>query len=282
MNPENHSILINHDTCDTCRKCVQVCPAGILVQEKKKEPIGVEHMENCIVCGHCADACPTGSLQHSAFPPETIHPIDYSRMPTPEQVMLLIKSRRSNRALSSKAVPQEKLEQIIEAARYAPTASNRQQVSCTVITDPDTLRHIGDFTINVFDGAARKLMNPVVKCLFRPFLRQAYQYLPTLQRLKQRHEDGYDPILRKATALILFHTPASCHFGCEDSNLAYQNASLMAQSLGVAQIYMGYVIRAIEKDRNGTFSRITGTDEKIHAIMALGIPLFRYLNYTER
>ena len=203
-------------------------------------------------------------------------------MPTPEQVMLLIKSRRSNRALSSKAVPPEKLEQIIEAARYAPTASNRQQVSCTVITDPDTLRQIGDFTIGVFDAAAKKLMNPIVKFLFRPFLRQAYQYLPTLQRLKQLHEDGYDPILRKATALILFHTPASCHFGREDANLAYQNASLMAQSLGVAQIYMGYVIRAIEKDRNGTFSRITGTDEKIHAIMALGIPLFRYLNYTER
>ena len=76
MKPENHSILIRHETCDTCRKCVQVCPAGILVQERKKEPIGVEHLENCIVCGHCADACPTGSLQHSAFPPETIHPSD--------------------------------------------------------------------------------------------------------------------------------------------------------------------------------------------------------------
>ena len=151
-----------------------------------------------------------------------------------------------------------------------------------MITDPDTLRQIGDFTIGVFDAAAKKLMNPIVKFLFRPFLKQAYQYLPTLQRLKQRHEDGYDPILRKATALILFHTPASCHFGCEDANLAYQNASLMAQSLGISQIYMGYVIRAIEQDRHGEFSRMTGVNEKIHAIMALGVPSFQYPRYTER
>lgn len=52
MKPENRSIAINHDTCDTGRKCIQVCPAGIFVQEKK-EPIGVAHPENCIVCGHC-------------------------------------------------------------------------------------------------------------------------------------------------------------------------------------------------------------------------------------
>ena len=282
MKIQTPSIVINHDTCDTCRKCVQVCPAGILVQERKKEPVGVQHMENCIVCGHCVDACQTGSLHHSAFPQEKIHPIDHSLMPSPEQVMLLIKSRRSNRALSHKMVPQEKLERIIEAARYAPTASNRQQVSCTVITDPGKLRQISDFTIDVFDRAAKTLMNPFVKSLFKPFLRQAYQYLPALQRLKEQHLAGNDPILRKATALILFHTPESCHFGCEDSNLAYQNASLMAQSLGVSQIYMGYVIRAIQQDRNGTFSRITGVEEKIHAIMALGMPLFQYPRFTER
>lgn len=282
MKPENHSIVIHHDTCDTCRKCVLVCPAGILVQERKKEPISVTHMENCIACGHCVDACQTGSLHHSAFPPEKMHSIDYSLMPSPEQVMLLIKSRRSNRALISKPIPPETLEKIIEAARYAPTASNRQQVSCTVITDPGKLRQVADFTIGVFDSAAKKLMNPVVKCLFKPFLRQAYHYLPTLQRLKEQHLAGNDPILRKATALILFHTPASCHFGCEDANLAYQNASLMAQSLGVSQIYMGYVIRAMQQDKRNTLSRIVGTEEKIHAIMALGIPSFHYPRYTER
>lgn len=282
MKADNISITIEHDTCDRCRKCVQVCPAAILTQEKKKEAIRIEHTENCILCGHCADACPTGSLRHSAFPPERLHPIDYSRMPTPEQLMLLIKARRSNRALSSRAVPADKLGLILEAAGYAPTASNRQQVSCTVITDPDKLREIADFTIGTFDAAARKLENPIVKCLLKPFLRKAYQYLPTLTRLKEQDQAGKDPILRKATCLILFHTPASASFGSEDANLAYQNASLMAQSLGVSQIYMGYVMRAIGNDRKGSFSRITGVDGKIRAIMALGMPLFRYPRYAER
>ena len=63
MKPENHSILIRHETCDTCRKCVQVCPAGILVQERKKEPIGVEHLENCIVCGPVSYTHLTGLVE---------------------------------------------------------------------------------------------------------------------------------------------------------------------------------------------------------------------------
>lgn len=203
-------------------------------------------------------------------------------MPSPEDLMRLIKARRSNRALSSRPVSQEKQEQILEAARYAPTASNRQQVSCTVISDPQRLRQIADFTMGTFDAAARKLNNPLVKYLFRPLLGKAYQFLPTLEHLKEQHKAGKDPILRKATTLILFHTPESVTFGSEDANLAYQNASLMAQSLGVSQIYMGYIMRAIANDRTGSFARITGVNEKIRAIMALGMPLFQYPQYTER
>lgn len=92
-------------------------------------------------------------------------------MPTPEQVMLLIRARRSSRALTSRPVPRDKLEKIMEAARYAPTASSRRQVLTTVTNDPEKLRQIGEHTIGLFDSAAKKWMNPFTR-LFKPFPRE--------------------------------------------------------------------------------------------------------------
>lgn len=101
-----------------------------------------------------------------------------------------------------------------------------------------------------------------------------------LLRLKEQHRVSHDPMLHKVTALLFFHTPPSCRFGCEDASLANQNASLMAQSPGVSQIVMGDIIRTIRND--GVFPQITGIDGKIQAIMAPGIPAFHYPKYTDR
>lgn len=157
------NVQINIDTasCIRCGKCVKVCPAWIMTQAKPGDPIGLRNIDSCIVCGHCAAVCPTGSVRHSSFPPDKIHPIDRNGLPSPEQVLLLCKARRSNRALSDRPVPQEAIDRILEAAHRAPTASNRQEVSFTVITDPAILDKIIRFTLDTFAGIARKLGKPV-------------------------------------------------------------------------------------------------------------------------
>ena len=95
-------------------------------------------------------------------------------------------------------------------------------------------------------------------------------------------DKGNDLILRGATAVILIHTPSESRFGCQDANLAYQNGSLMAESLGVAQFYTGFVCSAVEQDRNRRLAKMLGISGKIRAGMALGIPAFRYPNYIDR
>ncbi len=278
----NRTIKIEKESCIKCGKCAQVCPSGIMVKDQSSKEINLIHPEHCIGCGHCVDVCPSDSVIHSDFPAEHVHPIDYSQMPNPEQVMLLIKSRRSNRTITSKPVPQELLEQIVEAARYAPTATNSRQISFTLITEPEKLLQISNYTIGVFNSLAKLLLNPVVKLLLKPFMQDTYKYVPMFESLKQEHAEGKDPILRKATALLIIHTPKSNRFGCEDANLAYQNASLMAQSLGVSQVYMGFVLTAIKQDSKNMFNSITGVDGKVQAIMALGMPAFKYPKYVDR
>lgn len=275
-------VNIDQNSCIKCGKCVRVCPSNIFTQEETGSSIGLVHTESCITCGHCVDVCPTDSVLHSDFPQEKVHTIDYEKMPTPEQLMLLIKSRRSNRTITSKPVPREMLEQIVEAGHCAPTATNAQTVSFTIVTDPAKLLQVSEYTIGIFDKLAKLLLNPIVKCILKPFMKEVYGYVPVFGRLKRDHSEGKDPILRKATALLIIHTPKSNRFGSEDANLAYQNASLMAQSLGVSQVYMGFVLTAIKQEGKETLARTLGIDGKIQAIMALGMPAFKYSKYADR
>ena len=48
-----------------------------------------------------------------------------------------IRARRSVRAYQDKPIEQEKLDRILEAARLAPSASNRQEWRFVVVRDPD-------------------------------------------------------------------------------------------------------------------------------------------------
>ena len=241
----NVSLRIDATRCVHCGKCAWVCPSEILRQEVKGGEIQVHHPEECIACGHCVAVCAAEAIQHSSFPAGSTHPIDYDHLPSPAQLLALMQARRSNRALTNRPVPHEALARIVEAATLAPTATNARLLSFTVVTDPQKLRAVADFTIQVFDRLANLLLNPVVKCLVKPFQPELYEkYAPMFVSLKEAYAKGEDPILRKATALLVIHSPTSNSFGAGEANLAS--------------------------------ARLLGIDGEVFALMGLGMPAFRY------
>ena len=252
----NVPLHIDHERCIRCGRCVMVCPTKIFAQEKPGSPIEV-HNNRCIACGHCVAVCPTDSIIHADFPDGTVHPADRKALPTPEQFLQLCRIRRSNRAFyTNKPVPEEYLQQILEAAHYAPTATNLQEVEFTVVTDPEHLQLIRNFTLKTYASTIRMLKFPVLKPLVKPFRPELYKsVIPCLEQLIHADAAGKDLILRNAPAVILIHTPIKSRFGSQDSNLAYQNASLMAETLGVTQFYTGYVCAAVQLDKRNRLAR---------------------------
>ncbi len=63
-------------------------------------------------------------------------------------IMEAIKKRRSIRKYQDKPIPKDILENLIDAARFAPTARNVQPWEFIVIGKSDTLKKIGDLAEN--------------------------------------------------------------------------------------------------------------------------------------
>lgn len=276
------TINIENESCIKCGKCVKVCPAYILTQEDPRAEIDLKNVHTCIACGHCVAVCPTDSVIHSEFPQQKVHTLNRDILPTPEQVMELCKARRSNRAFLPSAVPEEYLHQIVNAAHLAPTAGNGQEVSFTLVTNPDLLKQISDITIEVFEATVKKISNPLVKPFLNLISPRAKDAIPKLSAVINKQRSGTDAILRGAKAVLLIHTPSSGNFGRQDANLAYQNASLMAESLGVSQFYTGYVCISIDMDKKRKLAKLLNIEGNIHAGMALSMPAFKFPKYIDR
>jgi len=73
----------------------------------------------------------------------------------------LILSRRSIRRYENKDIPEEVLQQILEAGRQAPSAANRQPIRFVIVKDQDILKNLCD---NVITRFVKKAPVAIVGC----------------------------------------------------------------------------------------------------------------------
>ncbi|MBL7201730.1 MAG: nitroreductase family protein [Anaerolineae bacterium] len=63
-------------------------------------------------------------------------------LPSPAATLALLKGRRSIRAYKPDPIPEEVVEQLLEAGRWAPSASNRQPWAFVVVRDREILQQV--------------------------------------------------------------------------------------------------------------------------------------------
>lgn len=270
-------ININKSKCIKCNACVEVCPAFVF--ERAGGAVVVGEVDNCISCGHCVAICPEEAIAHSNFGEGKVHYVGEVNVDSNE-LLNLIKLRRSNRTFTDKPIPQESLDMIIEAAFRAPTASNLQGLKFLLVQDQEVLDKVIDATLDHFRGLLKLVDNPIVRPIATRLSPSIGKYLKSFKRLIAEREKGNDEILRGGKALLIIYTDKSVRFGTEDANLAYQNGSLMAESLGVAQVYTGFVCNVARSSNK--INKILGIEGKIQAGMALGMPKRKFSKYIDK
>ena len=287
-----YEITIDTDVCKKDGLCAQVCPKGIFVQREKLAIPELVDEEDCIACGHCVAICRQSAINHSEFQPTAIRAFQFKQMPTTEQVMKLLKTRRSIRAFRDKPLAKETIERIIDGARFAPSGHNSQSTEYLVVQDRDLLNQVSATVIEYLKFEISRFTNPLFRALAllagREKAESGLHEIPGFKRMIQMFEAGTDPILHGAPVLLAFHARRTIGFADINAQLALQNASIVAHSLGIGHFYTGWVLSPCRAPMARAWNRripdLLGIpqDNNLYGALALGYPIPKFKNMIER
>jgi len=280
-------IRIDTDLCKKDGLCAMTCMRSIFLQEEKNTIPKIVDQEHCYGCGQCLAICPQGAIIHSDIPKESVTPVNSENLPDYDQVMELIRSRRSRRSFKKKRVEKEVIEMILEAARYAPSGHNEQTTEFIVIQNEKLLREVGTLTAKGLLKLVGYTGTAIGRTIMRIMLgrRQAearIEIAPELKGLVAMFNDGKDWILREAPVLILFCADDAGGFSSENANIALHNTALAVETVGLGCFYAGFVVIASGfEDGIGQVVSLPQT-HKIYGALALGYPRLKFKKWPGR
>jgi nitroreductase/Pyruvate/2-oxoacid:ferredoxin oxidoreductase delta subunit len=282
-------ITHNADLCKKCGLCAMTCPMAILQQEEKGAlpEIVDANMKRCLRCGQCVAICPQGAISHSDYPEGSVKPIKSELVPTYDQVLELIRSRRAKRLFKETAVERDVIEKVLEAARLGPSGHNHQTTEFVVIQDKKIVYEVGRLTAKGLANLAQPFRSAIGRTIMRFVVGRRgaaamTNFAPEMEGLASLFNSGTDWIVREAPVLILFCADSIDAFSSENANLAVQNATLAAEALGLGCFYTGFVVMASR--RSDSIARLISLPEthKIYGALAMGYPRLRFKKWPER
>lgn len=261
-------LTVDRDTCMICGVCEEVCPANYIMVNDD----GPEEAEDgrCIACGHCVAACPSEALDNSLTPLAEQTPFRGELGLNAEGARQFLRARRSVRAYRQEPVTREEMTELLDVARYAPTASNSQGITFQVISDKERLYRIWQAVIAWMEEQVAASGG------------RGFSYLKLHIAAARR---GKDTILRGAPHLVLALSPEKLGQNTGRSNaefvLAY--AELYAPSLGLGTCWGGFVQHCAFSGYEPLLQQLEVPEGKrlAGAIMA-GYPKYRYPRLVNR
>lgn len=179
------------------------------------------------------------------------------------EIMAHIKARRSRRDFLDNEIPEEIIEEIIEAGRYAPSALNKQPWKFIIVTNRDSIKRLSGIVKGILVAILRFLR--VLKVFKRELKDQQ-----VIGAIKKTVSSNADTVFYNAPLLILIvSSNTASSYACRDCALASQNMMLYAHSLGIGSCFIG---RADFLMRSREAKNIIGLphQHKIHAAIVFG------------
>jgi nitroreductase/NAD-dependent dihydropyrimidine dehydrogenase PreA subunit len=284
-------ITIDKERCKKDGLCAMTCPLDVLVQKEKGTipTINESQRKRCFGCGQCLAICPHGAITHSEYTKDMIHPIRSESIPTYDHILELVRSRRSKRLYKDTPVERDVIEKVLEAARFAPSGHNEQTTEFIVIQGKDKVHGIARVIAECLGRQAKQYQNPIAQMVMRLTIgKRSAEYLaglgPEFAGMVSLFNKGTkDYILNNAPALVLFCADSIGGFMARtNANLAVQNATLAAETLGLGCYYVGFILIGSNRDKSlAKYLSLPETHE-IYGALALGYPQLKFKAWPER
>ena len=252
------NITIQPDRCTRCGRCQRVCPLKLFTVDPgaPTRPVA-ESSSRCIACGHCVSSCPTGAILLDGVRPDTLESAA-GPLPGFDEMRRLVVRRRSVRLFQQRNVPREEIGLVIDAARWSPTAVNRQQVEWTVVLEPARVREVAGQVVE--------------------FMRMKHGQT----EIVTAWDHGYDIVMRGAPHLVAVHGAADDAWARTDGVIAMTTFDLLARAAGLGTCWAGFFLWAAAEHRPIAEGLGLPENRVFHGALMVGYSLAAYLRVPAR
>jgi nitroreductase/Pyruvate/2-oxoacid:ferredoxin oxidoreductase delta subunit len=243
--------------------CVAECPTRIIELSlgDGTPKVAAELEEFCRNCGHCVAVCPHGAVSITGMATEQLPRVRQDWILGREQVTHFLRARRSIRTYTPQPVARDVLAGLLDVARYAPSASNRQPVRWLVIYEA---------------GEVRRLAGLVVDWMRADLASQP----PAAQRNTLRFiagwDSGVDMICRGAPHIVIACGPENLPVSATDCAIALTYVELAAPSFGLGACWAGFFTAAARQWAPLQEALALPEGHTVCGAMMIGYPRYRY------
>lgn len=261
-------IQIDKSRCVGCGLCVRDCFPGALSLEEHRAVLTAK--ESCIGCGHCIGVCPKNALGDDRLPMDDVQPVGVPA--PPEELLSMMRSRRSCRHYQKKPVPEELLENIIQAVRACPTAKNLQETRFIVVTE--RIPALLDAALEALGALGKAQLEATQEPGER---RRAENFIRWAARRKE--DPQFDPLFFGAPLLLMLVSSGQT---ARDTAAGAAYGELMAASQGLGCLYSGYFTACAGVSRE--IPKILGLEEHETVVrcLVLGYPDIKFQRTAPR
>ncbi len=255
---------INYEKCSVCKRCISDCTRDLFKEDSSGKVIRLaDEMKRCNFCGKCVAICKEDAILWEGNWEDDVESYpgveNYEENVSYEDLMQLLKAKRSVRQYKTKKVPQELLKKVFEAMRYASSADNRRAWRFSVVSDPSIIKTLSQESI--------KIVYP-------------YMGFPSAESaLKYAISTGKDPILRGAPAVIFLTATKNVSMPQVDAGIILTYGQLAAHTLGLATCWIGM---AHGLGMNKEMMKVIGLKGQIQGVLTIGYPAVRYYRIPPR